>query len=106
MLSVSASSEQDASPHNDELVVEKGSIRALQAAPSPSQNIGKVAVKRFDFVDASEWKLIEGCAMFFQVISWCAIIATIVLSCFGSSVITQEFSLLLQIVFLHVYVAT
>jgi hypothetical protein len=38
--------------------------------------------------------------------SWFAIISTIVLSLVGKSVITQKYSLLLQIIFMHVYIYT
>lgn len=38
--------------------------------------------------------------------SWIVIITTLILSTLGNSVITQKISLLLQVVFLHVYIFT
>lgn len=52
----------------------------------------------------NEWDSIRRYSTFFEVLTWIAIIGVIVLSFFGNSVIMQEFSILLQIVFLHVYI--
>ena len=66
--------------------------------------VGQILINRYDFLGVNEWDAIKRYSTFFQVLSWIIIISTIVLSFFGNSVITQEYSLLLQIVFLHVYI--
>ncbi len=66
--------------------------------------VGQILINRYDFLGVNEWDAIKRYSTFFQVLSWITIISTIVLSFLGNSVITQEYSLLLQIVFLHVYI--
>lgn len=76
--------------------------RGLQA--QSNFNLGSIKVSRFDHLSESEWDSINRYSVFFEVLAWFTIVSTIVLSFLGNSVITQKMSLLLQIIFLHVYI--
>ena len=48
----------------------------------------------------------QGLSSFFEILCWCTIILTIILSFGGNSIVTQNFVLLLQIIFLHVFIGS
>lgn len=63
-------------------------------------------IVRYDQLPESHWETIAQFSSFFTVISWITIVSTIILTLLGISVITQHLSLLLQLIFLHVYIYT
>lgn len=79
-------------------------VRLLQL--KENRSLGVVHIVRYDQLPESHWDTLAQFSNFFTVISWVTIVSTIILTFLGISVITQQLSLLLQVIFLHVYIYT
>jgi hypothetical protein len=82
-----------------------GLSRFLQTTPEPIL-LGAIEVVRHDSLSPSQFQKLKHFAGYFEAVAWIAIVSNLLLGICSNSVITQKFTLLLQIVFLHVYVYT
>ena len=79
--------------------------RLLQSVPTASI-VGDFQVKRFDVLSEGEIQGISIFSTFFTVTAWIGVILVIIAVMLGQSVVVEEYVLTLQLLFLHVYIAS
>lgn len=79
--------------------------RLLQQSGEPVL-VGTFKIARFDSLSSNQIESVECFAWLFTAAAWIAVIGIIIAVFSGFGIVVEEYVLLLQVIFLHVYIAS